>query len=375
MEKQPEQVEVPVVDPAEQFELQREELTETALEVLRSGRYIGGEQVDALEREVAERCGCDHAVSLNSGTDALQLTLEAAGVGEGDEVILPSFTFFACVEAVVRAGAVPVFVDIEPEHFTLDPDRVKDLVSEQTAAIMAVHLYGQPAEMDRLREIAERDGLFLFEDLAQAIGAEWNGEPAGSLSHAGAISFYPTKNLAACGDAGMVVTDDEQLAERVERISNHGQTDRYHHAEIGTNSRLDTLQAALLRVKLKRLQKITENKREIAAAYQDRLAGLPLQLPGERDGAFHVYHQFTVLVDERDRVHEQLNESGISSMIYYPVPQHRQQALSGVPSRSGTLEHTDEIAERCLSLPIYSELNEAQIDWTCTRLKELVTGG
>ena len=371
---------VPPVDPAAQFRLQQEELSAAALAVLQSGRYIGGPEVEELEREVAALCGVSYGVGVNSGTDALILALMALGIGPGDEVILPSFTFFACLEAVVRVGAHPAFADIDRQTFCLDPASVERLIGPDTRAVMAVHLYGHPAPMEELGELCRRHRLVLIEDLAQALGAKLGDRPVGSFGQAGAISFYPTKNLGACGDGGMVVTDDPEVARRVRQLANHGQTDRYTHLRLGMNSRLDALQAALLRVKLRRLGEITEKKRQIADFYRRELSGLPLILPEERAGAYHVYHQFTVLIrggrTERDRLLRALRERRITAMVYYPRPIHQQPAMAEVRNwRQDFLGVTEEVAASCLSLPIYAEMSPAQLDHVVESVRETLSPG
>ncbi|MBI3002055.1 MAG: DegT/DnrJ/EryC1/StrS family aminotransferase [candidate division NC10 bacterium] len=277
-------------------------------------------------------------------TRRLHLALRALGIGPGDEVIVPAFTFIATAEAVSYVGATPVFCDVDPRTFTLDPKRVEEAVTPRTRALLPVHLYGLPADLEALGSLAARHGLALIEDAAQAVGAERGGRRAGSVGLAGCLSFYPTKNLAAYGDAGMLVTSDAGLAARVRRLRNPGARERYRHEEVGFNSRLDELQAAILRVKLRHLDRWTERRRRIAAAYRAALADTPLTLPVEPAGCRHVYHQYTVRAPERDRFHQALNAAGIGSMIYYPVPLHRQPAYAALGYAEGSLPESERAA-------------------------------
>ncbi|MGH7361532.1 MAG: DegT/DnrJ/EryC1/StrS family aminotransferase [Candidatus Methylomirabilales bacterium] len=336
--------------------------------VLASGSFILGAEGEALEAELAAYCGCRYGVALASGTDALHLTLRAAGIGPGDEVILPAFTFIATAEAVSYLGAIPVFCDVDPRTFTLDPKRAEEAITPRTRALLPVHLYGLPADLETLGALAARHGLALIEDAAQAIGAERGGRRAGSVGLAGCLSFYPTKNLGAYGDAGMVVTNDATIVARIRQLRNHGSQGRYHHEEVGFNSRLDELQAAILRVKLRHLDRWTERRRQIAAAYTAELAATPLTLPAEPAGTRHVYHQYTVRPPERDRLHEALNAAGIRSMIYYPVPLHRQRAYAPLGYGEGSLPESERAARQVLSLPCYPQLTDGQVERVCRTL-------
>jgi dTDP-4-amino-4,6-dideoxygalactose transaminase len=361
---------IPPLDLTAEYEEIRGELDAAVARVLRSGSFILGREGEALEAELAAYCGCREAVGLASGTDALHLALRALGIGHGDEVIVPAFTFIATAEAVSYVGATPVFCDVDPRTFTLDPKRAEEAITPRTRALLPVHLYGLPADLETLGALAARHGLALIEDAAQAVGAERAGRRAGSVGLAGCLSFYPTKNLAAYGDAGMLVTSDAGLAARVRRLRNHGARNRYRHEEVGFNSRLDELQAAILRVKLRRLDDWTGRRRRIAAAYRAALADTPLTLPVEPAGCRHVYHQYTVRAPERDRLHQALNAAGIRSMIYYPIPLHRQPAYAALSYAEGSLPETERAAREVLSLPCYPQMTDAQVAGVATAVRE-----
>jgi dTDP-4-amino-4,6-dideoxygalactose transaminase len=363
---------IPPLDLQAEYGEIRGEVDAAIARVLASGAFILGSEGEALEAEVAAYCGCRHAVALASGTDALHLALRAAGIGPGDEVILPAFTFIATAEAVSYLGARPVFCDVDPRTFTLDPKRAEEAITTRTRALLPVHLYGLPADLEGLGALAARHGLALIEDAAQAIGAERGGRRAGSAGLAGCLSFYPTKNLGAYGDAGMVVTNDTALAGRIRQLRNHGGQGRYRHEEVGFNSRLDELQAAVLRVKLRHLDRWTARRRQIAAAYTTGLAGTPLTLPAEPAGCRHVYHQYAVRTPGRDRLHEALNASGIRTMIYYPVPLHRQAAYAPLGYGDGSLPESERAAREVLSLPCYPQMTDAQVAHVIAAVRQTV---
>lgn len=354
---------IPQVDLTRQHAALREALLEAAGRVLTTSQFILGGEGRALEAEVASLSGVRHAVGVGSGTDALHLALRALGVGPGDEVITPAFSFVASASAVVHAGARPVFADIDLETFTVDPAEVERRLTARTRAVIVVHLYGHPADMEALGAIARRRGVALVEDAAQAIGAAYAGRPVGSLGVVGCLSFYPTKNLGACGDAGMVVTDREELADRVRRLRNHGSREKYRHVELGWASRLDELQAALLRVKLRHLPGWTEARRRLAARYATLLAGLPLVLPRERAPATHVYHHYTVRSAARDALAKALADLGVGTALHYPVPVPGQLVFGSVPA-PGEGEHPRawQASREVLSLPCFPELTEEEIE-------------
>jgi dTDP-4-amino-4,6-dideoxygalactose transaminase len=335
-----------------------------------------GPDVTQLEQSVARLCGVEHAVGCASGSDALLLALMALDVGDGDEVILPSFTFFATASAVWRLGARPVFVDIDPQTFNLDPQRIEDAITPLTRAIIPVHLFGQCADMDAIGLIAQQRGLHIIEDFAQAIGARFRSWPAGSMSAVGCVSFYPTKNLGAFGDAGMLTTHDAALADRLRLFATHGMNPRYYHHMVGICSRLDSIQAAVLNVKLNKLNDWTTRRAENARRYHGlfKAAGLDAQivLPQSDDRCHHVWNQFTVRIPggRRDAVKAQLAAAGVAAEIYYPVPLHMQKCFQSLGYCQGSLPQTEKAAREVLSLPIFPELTVIEQETVVARLAE-----
>jgi dTDP-4-amino-4,6-dideoxygalactose transaminase len=362
---------IPQVDLARQHRALRAELLAAAERVLLSGRFILGEEGRALEGELAALCGVRHAVGVNSGTDALHLVLRALGVGPGDEVITPAFSFVASASAVLHAGARPVFADIDLETYTVDPARVERLVTPRTRALVVVHLYGHPADMGPLAALAGRHGLWLVEDAAQAVGAAYAGRPVGSLGDAACLSFYPTKNLGACGDAGMVVTDQEEVAERVRRLRAHGAREKYQHDELGWSSRLDELQAALLRVKLRHLPAWTRARRGLAERYAALLGDLPLTLPRERPPARHVWHHYTIRSPRRDALANALAELGVGTALHYPAPLPGQRLFRdrGAPGEEGC-PRAWQASREVLSLPCFAELAPAEVEEVARAIRQ-----
>ncbi|HUE72034.1 MAG TPA: DegT/DnrJ/EryC1/StrS family aminotransferase, partial [Pirellulaceae bacterium] len=320
----------------------------------------------------------EHAVGCASGSDALLLALMALDIGEGDEVIVPSFTFFATASAVWRLNARPVFVDIDPATYNLDPEAVEEAITPATKAIIPVHLFGQCADMDAIGEIAERRGLWVVEDAAQAIGAKYRGRPAGSMGAIGCLSFYPTKNLGAFGDGGMLTTNDRPLADKLRLLAGHGMSPRYYHKVVGINSRLDTIQAAVLLVKLAHLEAWTKARAAHAAHYDRLLTGRGLDLlaglPRTASGCDHVWNQYTIRIPggRRDGVKAQLAQQQIGSEVYYPVPLHLQECFRSLGYGPGTLPHTERAAHEVLSLPVFPELTEAEQLLVVERLSELL---
>jgi dTDP-4-amino-4,6-dideoxygalactose transaminase len=349
---------IPVYDPLPEVEFLWPELEEAFRRVMRSGQYILGPEVEGLEREVAAYLGVKHAVGVNSGTDALVIALRALGVGPGDEVITTPFTFFATAEAISLVGATPVFVDIDPRTFNINPDLIPSAITPRTRAILPVHLYGLPAEMDLILEIAHSHGLKVLEDCAQAFGATYKGKKVGTLGDAGAFSFFPTKNLGGFGDGGLIVTNSDEVAERARMLRAHGSRRKYYNEAVGYNSRLDALQAAFLRVKLRHVDGWNEARRQVASRYNELLAGLPgLVLPEVSPG--HVFHQYTVRVlGGRDRVAEALAREGVGTMVYYPVPLHR---LPVYAHMGAALSEAERAAREVLSLPMGPFLTEKGI--------------
>lgn len=351
---------IPFLDLTRQHAALRGELLSAVERVLGSAQFILGREGAALEAALAARAGVRHAVGVASGTDALRLALAAVGVRPGDEVLTPAFSFVASASTILMLGARPVFVDIDPETYTLDPAAAERAVTGRTRAIVAVHLYGHPAPVDRLGALARSVGAALVEDAAQAIGAAWGGRPVGAWGDATCLSFYPTKNLGACGDAGMVLTDRDDVAERVRRLRHHGDAGRYQHVELGYCSRLDELQAALLRVKLAHLDAWTEARRRIAARYHERLAGLGLALPVERPPARHVYHLYTVRHPQRDALAKALADQGVGTAVHYPRPVPGQPMFGGDGERQWP--EAWRAAREVLSLPCFAELEDGEVE-------------
>jgi dTDP-4-amino-4,6-dideoxygalactose transaminase len=348
-----------MLDLSPEIELLWPEIKRTLEEVVRSGRFILGPHVAGFESEVAAWLGVSHAVALNSGTDALVLALDALGIGEGDEVVTSAFSFFASAEAISRVGASPVFADIERDTFNLDPASVEKSLTSRTRALLPVHLFGHAAEMDAVVALAQRHDLRIVEDTAQAFGGRYREQALGTLGHAGAFSFYPSKNLGAYGDGGMVVTNDEELATRVRKLRDHGSRSRYHHDAVGYNSRLDELQAAILRIKLPHVHSWNDRRREAAERYREMLGGLPrITLPEQRDPAHHVFHQYTVRIGagRREAVQQALTAAEVASVVYYPEPLHRSRPYAAT---APSLPEAEAAAAEVLSLPMGPDLDAA----------------
>lgn len=353
-----EKLSVPMVDLKAQYARIRAQVDAAVAGVLESSQFIKGEECTLLEQEFAAYCGAAHACGVANGTDALILALRAYGVGPGDEVVTVANTFIATGEAILLNGAKPVFVDVDPDTFTLDPSALEKAITPKTKVILPVHLYGHPADMEPIRTVAKRHGLPVLEDAAQAHGAEIDGRRAGNLGHAACFSFYPGKNLGAYGDAGMVVSNDKEFLARVRQVANHGGgSNKYDNVVLGTNSRLDTLQAAILRVKLRHLDTWNRERQERAAAYSAALSGVPgLILPRERPGARSAWHLYTVRTPDRDALASRLKEKGISTAIHYPRPIHLQPAMAPAGGRPGDLPVSERLSREVLSLPLYPEL-------------------
>ena len=356
---------IPILDLKRQYQSIKAEIDNAIARVIESGQFILGPEVEAFEREVAQYLKVKHAIGVASGTDALWLALKAANVGPGDSVIVPSFTFFATAGAVCNVGATPVFADIDPKTFNIAPHCVRDLLEsntqlrDKTKAIIPVHLYGQPAEMDEILKIAQEYKLMVIEDAAQAIGARYRDRTVGTLGHLGCFSFFPTKNLGAYGDGGLVVTNDDALAERVRMLRVHGSKPKYYHHIVGTNSRLDALQAAILRVKLAHLDEWTHARQQIAARYDQAFSQIDgLAVPYKAPDRTHIYHQYTIRVlgGRRDALQQYLKEHGISTEIYYPLPLHLQPCFAHLGYREGSLPESERASREVLSLPMFPEL-------------------
>lgn len=357
-------------DLTRQYAALKDELDEAVTGVLSRGAFILGEEVAAFESAFARYCEAEHAVGVSNGLDALTLILRGLKIGPGDEVILPANTFIATALAVLHAGATPLLVDHDPESYNIDPAAAERAIGARTRAIIAVHLYGQPADMDPLAELATRRRLLLIEDAAQAHGARYRGRRVGTLGAAAAFSFYPGKNLGAAGDAGAITTNDPDLARWVREARDYGSRGKYEHVIPGCNMRLDALQAAILRVKLARLDEWNLKRREIARSYRRRLDGLDLATPTECPDRDHVYHQFVIQCGRRDDLLSRLHGRGIQAGMHYPIPLHRQQALAGRARIGGDLLYSESCAPRLLSLPIHPYLTEPELDRVVDAIRE-----
>jgi UDP-2-acetamido-2-deoxy-ribo-hexuluronate aminotransferase len=380
---------IPMLDLRAQFESIAPEIRAAVEDVLTAQQFVLGPQGTALEREIAEACGAGFGVGLASGTEALELGLHACGVKAGDEVIVPAFTFIATGSAVSALGARPVFADIEPSTFNLDPDQIEARITPRTRAIVAVHLFGLSADMDPILAVAENHGIPVIEDNAQSFGATYRGRMTGSMGRVGCLSFYPSKNLGAYGDAGMIVTNDEKLAVRLRALRNHGQTGQYLSTERGWNSRLDELQAAILRVKLRHMAEWTATRQSHARTYDSLLADLPgIVLPRASAGSEHVYYLYTIRVEghaggnarandrgnevRSDLVQQRLKERGVASIVYYPVPLHLQPLYASFGGKPGDLRVSERAAREVLSIPLYPELTREQIERVAQEVRRAV---
>ena len=374
---------VPPLDLSRQYAQIGDEMAAAVQKVLASGAYIGGPAVKTFEQEFANYIGVSECVGCNSGTDALVLALRALKIGPGDEVITTPFTFFASAETISAVGAIPVFVDIDAATFNMDVDRLEAAITEKTKAIMPVHIFGQPIDMTRLMAIANQHNLAVIEDCAQSVGAEWQSQKVGSIGHIGCFSFYPTKNLGACGDGGAVTTNDPALSAAMRMLKEHGQSARYFYEEIGYNSRLDALQAVILSIKLRYLDDWNAQRREKAELYSEFLDRLPgIAVPTELPGAKGVWNQYTIRVKSqddrenpasgnfRDLVRAQLQENGIGSMVYYPLPLHLQPVYKSLGYQPGQLPVSEQVSGEVLSLPMFPELLRDQQERAIYALKD-----
>lgn len=369
---------IPPFDLSEQFKTIGSEINQAVLDVLASGRYIGGAAIETFEKQLAEYVGVAHCVTCNSGTDALYLALRALKIGAGDEVITTPFTFVATGETVSQAGATPVFVDIDPHSFNLNLDSVEAAITSRTKAILPVHLFGQPVDMERVMAIARSHNLAVIEDCAQATGAEWAGQKVGSIGQIGCFSFYPTKNLGACGDGGAMTTNDPEIAATLRMLRDHGRRSGYYHEAFGVNSRLDAVQAVILQIKLRHLDDWNKRRRSVADRYHQLLSAIPgTVLPQEPTGGSGVWNQYTIRVlsaaegePRRDRLRTQLQAKGINSMIYYPLPLHLQPIYQSLGYQPGQLPEADRASREVLSLPMFPELSIKQQDQVVYSLKD-----
>ena len=362
---------IPFLDLRRAYEELAEEYDARILEVARSGAYILGENVAALENTIADYLGVNHAVAVGSGTDALHLALMGLGIGPGDEVITSPFTFAATVEAIEYVGAQPVLVDIDADSFNIDAGLIGDAITEKTSAIIPVHMFGLPADMRAIMDIAARHNLAVVEDCAQSFGAATNHRRVGSIGSAGAHSFYPTKTMGCLGDGGMVSTNDPDVDHRLRELRNHGIGEDGEHVRLGFISRLDDLQAAILRVKLGRIDASNDRRRQIANHFNGVLSAAGAKTPTSADGEHHVYGYYTIIVEDRDELRSQLGEAGVATALYYPKPLH-QHAHFSITCRFGTLEVAEWTADRCLSLPMFPEMTDDEVDFVATTAAALL---
>lgn len=354
---------IPMVDLKGQYENLKAEIEPAMLQALADARFILGPNVQAFEQESADYLGVKHAIGCASGTDALHLALLASGIKAGDEVITTSFTFIATAEAIRYIGAIPVFVDISPVTLNIDTTKIGAAITEKTAAIMPVHLFGQAADMAEIQAIADQHGLIIVEDCAQSFGSKYKGQMTGSIGIAAGFSFFPSKNLGCYGDGGLITTNDDEVARQIKIYRNHGSSKQYHHDVIGYNSRLDELQAVILRIKLKHIDSYNQNRLRVAQTYNRLLVNSDIETPVIPDDRDHVFHQYTVLSDRREQIRESVLAQELSCAVYYPVPLHQQKAFADTNPKP--LPVTEDIAKRCLSFPIFPEMTEQQVETMC----------
>ncbi len=366
---------VPQIDLVRQYSELKPRIDEAVSEVLRSGQFIMGRWVSEIEERVAELCGAKYAIGVASGTDALKLALSACGLESGDEVITSPFSFVSVAEVAVVLGAKPVFVDIDEKTFNIDPGLIEAKITDRTRAIVPVHLYGQAADMDPILKIAKAHSIVVIEDAAQAIGAKYKNRPVGCLSDMACLSFYPTKNLGCYGDGGMVLTNDGELAERLRALRKHGQVGKYLYKFTGFNSRLDSIQAAILLAKIDHLESWNETRRKIARAYDEMLGELDVEIPHVADYAYHVYHQYTIKTPRRDGLRSFLSEKGIGTAIHYPLGLHLQEAYSSLGYRHGDLPKCEDVSRKVLSLPMFPEMKSDEIEYVVAAIKEFFANG
>jgi dTDP-4-amino-4,6-dideoxygalactose transaminase len=363
---------IPLVDLTAQYHSIKEEIDAAIRTTLESGHFILGPAVSKFEQDIASYLGVDHAIGLASGTDALVLALRALDIGADDDVIVPAYTFFATAGTVMAAGAKPIFVDIDPVTYEMDVAQIKDRITSRTKAIIPVHLYGHPADMKPILELAHSYGLKVIEDNAQAFGATYRGKKTGSIGDIGCLSFFPTKNLGAFGDGGMVVTNDPVLAERMRMLRTHGWKKKYYSEEVGYNSRLDALQAAILQAKLPHVDSWNEKRREIARHYSERLAELGITVPVECEWGRHVYHLYIIRSERRDELQAFLKEKGIASEVYYPLPPHLAIPCRKFGYQEGDCPHAERASRETLALPLYPELTTERQDKVIASVREFV---
>jgi len=363
---------IPLVDLTAQYHSIKKEIDDAVMTTLESGHFILGPAVSRFEESVASYLGVKHAIGLASGTDALVLALRALNIGAGDEIIMPAYTFFATAGTVMSVGARPVFVDVDPQDYQIDVGKIKSAITSKTKAIIPVHLYGHPSEMNPILEIAREHGLKVIEDNAQGFGAEYLGKKTGSFGEIGCLSFFPTKNLGAFGDAGMVVTNDSALAERMRMLRTHGWKKKYYSEEVGYNSRLDAMQAAILQAKLPHVDSWNEKRRQISQRYSSMLASLAISVPVERSWGRHVYHLYIVRTPRRDELQAFLKQKGIASEVYYPLPPHLSVPCRKFGYKEGDFPQAESASRETLALPLYPELTQSQQDEVIAAVREFM---
>lgn len=361
---------VPQIDLVRQYRMMQRDIDAAIGQVLESGSFILGRWVEEIERSVAALCGAKYGIAVASGTDALDIALTACDLKPGDEVITSPFSFVSVAEVAIRMGAKPVLVDIDPGTFNNDAGAIARAVTPRTKAIVPIHLYGQSSDMDPILETGRKHGIPVIEDMCQAIGAKYKGKPVGSMGAASCISFYPTKNLGCYGDGGMLLTNDEGLREKMAALRKHGQGDKYNYKYIGVNSRLDSIQAAILLAKFPNLPRWNEARRKIASLYDEMLQGLPVETPYVAPYAYHVYHQYTLRAPKRDQLQAHLREKGIGTAIHYPRGIHMQDAYQRLGYKPGDLANCDEAALKVISLPMFPELEEAEVRYVAESIRE-----
>ena len=363
---------IPLVDLVAQYHTIKDEMDAAVLSVLESGRFILGPNVAAFEKEVGQYLGVKHAIGMASGTDALIIALRAAGVGAGDEVIVPAFSFFATAGAILNVGAIPIFVDVQPDTYLMDFTKVETVITSKTKALIPVHLYGQPADMDEVLAIAKKYNLIVIEDNAQGIGSEYKSKKTGNIGDMGCLSFFPSKNLGGYGDGGMLVTNDDGFAEKARMLRAHGWRKKYFPEMLGYNSRLDEIQAAILRVKLKHLDSWNRRRREIAHQYSHILNGFGLKFPTEAPDRTHVYHLYMVAFENRDEVQKKLKDAGIATEVYYPQPLHLAAPCRALGHKEGEYTVSEKASYELLALPLYPELSNSQVEEICAEVVKVV---
>ena len=363
---------VPLLDLRAQYDTIRTEVDDAVRRVMESSGFIGGPEIKSLEEEIARYSQTAHAIACASGTDAILIALWALGIGPGDEVICPSYTFFATAGTISNNGATPVFVDIDPKTYNMDLHLIEKAITPRTKAIVAVSLFGQCADIPAIKAICDKHQLYLIEDAAQSIGSEWEGKRSGSMCDFGTFSFFPSKNLGGAGDGGMIVTQNAELAEKARLLCNHGAKPKYYHSVVGTNSRLDALQAAILRVKLRHLDRWSEQRAKNAALYNQLFEGSAVGRPYHDPRTRHIYNQFVIRVTNRDALKAHLAEKSIGCEVYYPVPLHQQKCFSSLGYKTGDMPHSEQAALETLALPIYPELTEEMIRYVAQTVRDFV---